>query len=1264
MLDRAFRHLTLLCLSLGPLNAAPVITEFLADNSSGLQDENNDFSDWIEIHNPDSSSVDLAGWHLTDDPALPTKWTFPAITLAPDEYMTVFASGKNRALGGSELHTNFALSRSGGYLALLTPEATIESFYDFPKQATDISYGASKSGNEFVLVDQSSPAKARIPDLAYHNAIGDTWRGNDPAFDESGWQSGSLGVGFERSNGFQNEFGIDVESAWAVNSTVYIRVPIPGTLDLASIQSLTLRIKYDDGFAAFINGTYATGDNDPASPTWNSDSDGDVTDADALEFQDFDITSSIPDLVTTGNILAIHGMNRFSNSSDFLIRPELIASVTSAVPPEIGFFETPTPNAENPANNFEALLDDTKFEFGRGYYTTSFTETITSTDAGATIIYTTDGSIPTLSNGTQIPAPDANSPAEAPVPISTTTILRAIAVRSDSLPTNVDTQTYLFHQDVLTQDGAGLPSPSNSTSIWDYNMDSNLVNDPRFPSIDDDLRSLPTLSISLPAEEMWGTDGIYANPRESGPAWERACSVEYFLTDGTPAFQQDAGIRIQGAGSRFRDRGKKSLRIAFRKEYGKSKLDYALFGGEAASKLDNIVLRGAYFDSWTVHSSGSGTEGIGRRNALLLRDEFGRQSHQAMGAYPSVQGNWANLYFNGIYWGVYNLHERIDEHFAEDRFGGDDSEYDVLKQRPRGQSNGSAPEVVNGDLIAWNTLLATLNGNIASQDVYDSVRQQLDVDSFVDYLILNFWGANVDWPHNNWYATRHRPSSGRFTFVSWDVENFIFATNASGQLNTAVNNSPGVIWSRLRLNEEFMTYFADRVQKHCFNDGALTPTENIARFQNITSLIRPAMNAEAGRWGDTREEPPMNTIDHFDPLVSQKVSSYFPARTNIFLNQLRNENLIPDIEAPIFSQHGGQISAGSNVTISNPNASGTIHLTSDGSDPRLQGGNINPAATSDNSITINSPLTLLARIRSNTNEWSALSSVDFITGLDPSPGDLVISEFHYHPADADSDELLAGFSDQDDFEFIELTNTRSTPLDLTNLKFTTGITFDFASLDPIDRLVPANGRLVLVRNSAAFTHRYGGVSSLGEYTGSLANSGETIALSLNGAPYLSLTYNDKFPWPESADGAGFSLVLTDPSSDSQNPLSWQSSPTPGGSPTTIKLIEFAGNATGDDNHDGLNNLLHFAFTNSATSPPHPAVFPDSRPSFTFQRNLFAKLSYEAQYSLDLLTWLPLGPSSLININRTGNGAALYHFQSPIPISEQSEQFFRLRTIKP
>jgi hypothetical protein len=217
----------------------------------------------------------------------------------------------------------------------------------------------------------------------------------------------------------------------------------------------------------------------------------------------------------------------------------------------------------------------------------------------------------------------------------------------------------------------------------------------------------------------------------------------------------------------------------------------------------------------------------------------------------------------------------------------------------------------------------------------------------------------------------------------------------------------------------------------------------------------------------------MNGIDQFDPLVDQKIMSYFPARTDIFLNQLRANNIYPDTEAPLYSQNGGQVTAGTTITLSNPNGSGSLYFTTDGSDPRLQGGNINPIASTGSSTIISSPTSLLARVRSNGGEWSALTAADFLTASDPMPGDLVISEIHYHPADASPSELLAGYPDQDDFEFIELTNTTNSPLDLTNLVFNAGIHFDFVNLSPLERLIPANGRIILVRNSDAFTFRYG-----------------------------------------------------------------------------------------------------------------------------------------------------------------------------------------------
>src|SRR6266550_282507 len=90
-----------------PFNAAAglVISEFMADNSGIIADQDGASPDWIEIHNDSGAPANLAGWHLTDNAADLTRWTFPATNLSAGGYLIVFASGKNRAVAGAELHT-------------------------------------------------------------------------------------------------------------------------------------------------------------------------------------------------------------------------------------------------------------------------------------------------------------------------------------------------------------------------------------------------------------------------------------------------------------------------------------------------------------------------------------------------------------------------------------------------------------------------------------------------------------------------------------------------------------------------------------------------------------------------------------------------------------------------------------------------------------------------------------------------------------------------------------------------------------------------------------------------------------------------------------------------------------------------------------------------------------------------------------------------------------------------------------------------------
>ena len=167
----------------------------MAVNQGTLADEDGEFSDWIELHNAGANSVNLNGWFLTDNATQLTQWRFPGTNLAPNAYLIVFASGKNRRTPSLPLHTNFKLASSGEYLALVEPDGTtVASAYSprFPTQAAYLSYGIPVRQTVTTLISNNALAQVWVPK---DDALGTAWTGLD--FDDSSWLTAQTGLGFE-----------------------------------------------------------------------------------------------------------------------------------------------------------------------------------------------------------------------------------------------------------------------------------------------------------------------------------------------------------------------------------------------------------------------------------------------------------------------------------------------------------------------------------------------------------------------------------------------------------------------------------------------------------------------------------------------------------------------------------------------------------------------------------------------------------------------------------------------------------------------------------------------------------------------------------------------------------------------------------------------------------------------------------------------------------------------------------------------------------
>ena len=323
-----------------PAFSAPMISEFMADNRRSTIDDDDDRSDWIEIHNPDGSPANLNGWFLTDDPAHKLKWRFPAVTIPARGYIVIFASGKNRTSGNAPLHTDFKLRKEGGYLALLNANSGVASEFSpsYPPQHEDVSFGKGNTKrDQVVLLKQKAAARATVPANSSDDAV---WK--KIGFDDSGWKSGKTGVGYD----YGNRIGLDVAQMRNNNETVYIRIPfVVG--DLSVIDELALHLQYEDGFAAFINGKKVASDNAPTTLNWKSGATRNRPDSTATSPVEFSIPNVKNVLVKGQNMLAIHGLNNLVTSSDLLIFPELIAYKKTEVMDSFGYMFVPTPRARN-----------------------------------------------------------------------------------------------------------------------------------------------------------------------------------------------------------------------------------------------------------------------------------------------------------------------------------------------------------------------------------------------------------------------------------------------------------------------------------------------------------------------------------------------------------------------------------------------------------------------------------------------------------------------------------------------------------------------------------------------------------------------------------------------------------------------------------------------------------------------------------------------------------------------------------------------------
>ena len=748
----------------------PIIAEFTASNQGIIADGEGDFLDWFEIFNPTPNSIDLTGWHCSDDDQNLNDWEFPAgTTIAPGETILIFASDKdpdtNPALAG-EYHADFGISTTLDSLYLSKPDSQtqgglkiVDSHENFELTRTNASAGWGIDRDAGLIPNPTDP--------------------------------GGLRFFSEPTPGFQNSFD---------SCTGFSQPPILSPV-----------------------GQILTGGNVTVTFT------PDFSQPDASIFYTLDGSNPTPASTIADGPLTI--------TSTTIVRA--VAQAPGCAPSLIA------------ARSF------------------IFTDDILGT------------------------APFGTAPSDH-------------QVRPANYPLNANT------------------SSNGWTGILDYAMDPRVIKDEKAEMITG-LTTYPALSISLPREDFFGRpNGVYAdstgtmtilpplpdNPNEKPPPgeirridplrqdWRRFASFEY-ISPGTPGdpndpaqYSQEAGeITISGAISRnYQISAKHNLRLIFRARnslYGNDVWEFMkpLFPTSGVFQFTQLQVRNPTSDSWTQRNrlvSPTATE-ENRARASYLREVWARKTFRAMNPLPDpVQNNnrglpeptgnliphrrWINLFINGLYWGVYDLTERVDEDFVR-TYLDPDADYDVIKSEKKTNERTAPfePVAIDGDLVAWNNLISVCNLAKSSPNdpaALSTVSSILDLESYFDYLLVNLYMHNSDWGGNgnNWRAFKRR-GGGKFRFTIWDAE-VAMGPGALETKATYFDSEKGALLphSLLKDREDYKAAFLARMNQHFHTPGGLFSVNgpihhSSLTFQKAIDDLRPLMNLESARWGYSSLQP-------------------------------------------------------------------------------------------------------------------------------------------------------------------------------------------------------------------------------------------------------------------------------------------------------------------------------------------------------------------------------------------------------------------------
>ena len=1046
------------------------LNEIVSTNTISLIDEDGDSPDWIEIYNPSESSVQLKGYGLYDDLDEPFDWVFPKYELNPHSFLVLFASGKDRT------------SLVQIWDAIITEE---DQWYYW--------VGSSEPPSDWMKSE------------------------NVPI----GWSSGSSGFGYG-----DNDDKTIIDKTMSVFIRKSFQVDKP-----EAISKLLFHVDYDDGYIAYLNGVEFSRKNMgmPNSPVqYNNAATGlheaeiksggfpepiwididkypllkgenilgiqvhnynqDSSDLSCIPFLTAGYNTEeenyrVPDIRIELPISYFHTNFKIKSEGEIIILSdtlgEIIDSISTGKIPtdkskgrikessDWAFFENPTPGLSNNQVDYRGFLSPPTFSGESGFYFGTNTINLTHDENGVKIFYTFDGSVP-----------DQNSKLfDQPIIVTKNTVVRTIAYKEGWVKSDAATQTYIF----------------------------------------DKSYDLPVVFLSAEPSDFFDPDtGIYVkgpNASSSFPHfganfwedWERPIHFEIIEPNGQN-YSANAGTKIYGAWSRGHPQ--KSLSFFSRKKYGSSSFNYKLFPDLNIDKYESFILRnsGNDWDSSMLRD--------GYTSTLLNGIDIDYQKFR-----PTI------VYLNGEYWGIHNLREKISEHFIASHHILNIDDIDIIALNGESEDN---IELIHGSKTDYYNLFEyILSNNMSDSKVYKDIKSWIDIDEHINYIVLQIFIDNRDWPGNNVKLWKDNRENGKWRWILYDTDwGFAFPGWMSkhyefNTLEFALESNgpewPNPPWStyffRKLLENEF--YKNKFINTYCDYLNTVFKPENLnAKLDSVKNNIVKHIPKHRERW---------NRLQGWNNEIS-KIKEFNNKRSIHARNHLRtqfNLSTPKNIIVGVLPKNAGKIKINS-IVINEESWFGLYF-------PNVP---IEVKAIPKEGYTFvgwsempDSGSTVVVNIDKQNKLTAQFQLADI------EQNSIVINEINYNSNDS-----------FDTGDWVELFNHSNTTINLKNWVFkddNDSHSFVFKA----ETVIQPKSYLILAEKPENMHNNFSNLDQLyGPFEFGLSGGGDEVRLfNSNGVLMDSVQYDDDSPWPIEADGQGSTLELKDPILNNENAFSWTAS---------------------------------------------------------------------------------------------------------------------------